>query len=156
MKKLFCLLALIHAFLAWGADGDVFYANSSEGVEIAFKIISESNKTVQVGDGTLVAIDDSYEGILTLPNSVLGYQVVKIGQKAFYMHNGLSLINIPGSVEEIEREAFYRCKSLRSISIPNKIKSIARETFMFCENLTTVALPNGITSIEYDAFYGCI
>ena len=77
------LLFLFSVFPAWAADGDTFTANTVEGVEMTFKVISEEDKTCQVGDGDDFCIPVSTTGIVTIPQNVNGYSVITIGSCAF-------------------------------------------------------------------------
>ena len=69
------------------ADGDTFTAKSTEGIEMTFKVISEADKTCQVGDGSKACLTDPYngEGTLTIPEKPNGYQVTTVGDKAYHM-----------------------------------------------------------------------
>ena len=79
IKKIQLLFTLTFASLAaYAADGDVFKANSPEGVEITFKVISEADKTCQMGDGEDCAFATSYSGTLTIPAEANGYSVTTI------------------------------------------------------------------------------
>ena len=42
------------------ADGDTFTAKSTEGLQLTFKVISESVKTCQLGDGVDICIFEPY------------------------------------------------------------------------------------------------
>ena len=75
-------LATLFAMLAWCADGDVFTVKTVEGIDMTFKVISESERTCQVGNDKL-AIPSNTEGIVTIPESANGYQVTAIGKNAF-------------------------------------------------------------------------
>ena len=41
----------------WGADGDEFTAKTIEGIDMTFKVISEADKTCQVGTCTVSVSD---------------------------------------------------------------------------------------------------
>ena len=75
---------------ASAADGDTFTATTIEGVEMTFKILSEEEKTVQVGKGDFLnsAISTSTMGSVTIPNVVsvgdTDYMVQSIGRSSFY------------------------------------------------------------------------
>ena len=50
-KTLFAALLALPMFV-WGADGDEFTAKTIEGIDMTFKVISEADKTCQVGTCT--------------------------------------------------------------------------------------------------------
>ena len=63
---------------AWCNDGDKFSATIAEGIDMIFTVLSETDKTCQVGSGQAFepAISTSYLGSVTIPNSVNGYNFV--------------------------------------------------------------------------------
>ena len=86
------------------ADGEEFTANTVEGVEMKFKVISAADKTCQVGTLTEPVtswgissdcIDRYTEGEITIPSTVEGFQVTAIAGAAFYGCYILTKINIP-------------------------------------------------------------
>jgi len=72
-------------------DGDVFTAQSPEGVEMTFKVISAADKTCMVGTGsngdTSSAIGSDITGTLTIPDYANGYKVTEISYRAFFTAN---------------------------------------------------------------------
>ena len=149
-------MALLTASGMWAADGDVFTANTIEGVEMTFKVISEANKTCQVGTGSPGwsggrAVPQSTTAI-TIPSEVNGYSVTAIAQAAFYDCWVLSNITIPQSVTTIGNSAFYQCLSLSSITIPQGVTSIGGGVFND-SGLTNVVVEEG--NGVYDSRNGC-
>lgn len=98
-KLLLVLTALLATASAWADDGDTFTANTAEGVEMTFKVISEAEKTCQVGDCSILFYID---GSITIPSTVNDYSVTSIGTGAF---RGclMSSITIPSSVTNIAK-----------------------------------------------------
>ena len=84
-KSILLLLLLLCCIEARGADGDVFTANTVEGVKMTFKVLSENAKTCQVGEG----IDNgacvlyTTSGSITIPQTANNYTVTSIGNYAF-------------------------------------------------------------------------
>lgn len=166
------------------ADGDTFVAQTVEGVDMTFKIISEEEKSVQVGTGTknTPAIADSIEGDLSVPSNVewndTVYSVSSIGDYAFYNCKKVSNVNlpcsisiigsnayngcenlthyiVPDSVKIIKSSAFQNCRNLESIFIPNEIESIENSTFNWCSSLKSISLPENLRFLGGNAFYHC-
>ena len=145
VKKLLLLLLLMFAWHQGQAspmpsteelsDGDVFTAQSPEGVEMTFKVISAADKTCMVGTGsnsdTSSAIGSDITGALTIPDYANGYKVTEISYRAF----------------------FY--SKLTSVTISEGITSIGMWAFLSSTSLTSVHLPSTLTSIGSSAFYGC-
>lgn len=134
----FIFLAIVPIPL-FAADGDVFTAKTIEGVDMTFKVISEMDKTCQVGEvvsniGSVIikpAIDNNTIGVITIPDNVNGYSVTCIAYYAFYFCKNLTSIVIPNSVITINPDAFKQCSSLTNISIPNSVTSIYAGAFSY-------------------------
>lgn len=125
-----------------GADGDIFTEKTVEGIEMTFKIISETDKTCQVGqvDGVWSAdnaIPREYQGRITIPSYANGYHVIRIGRAAFD-HCLMDSIIIPPDIETILSEAFNNCVNLTSITIPYNITKIGDLAFNYCSNLSHI------------------
>ena len=157
---LFLTLCIIACVQMRAADGDTFTANTQEGIVMSFKIISEIDKTVQVGNGSYASsISQSTSGAVTIPQQIeksgVNYTVVSIGYHAFYYCEKLTSVTIPNSVKSIGEEAFNFCYGLTSVNIPNSVTNIGEDAFGYCKNLTSITIPQSVTSIGEAAFYGC-
>ncbi len=158
MKKLLLAFLLSLCCVAiHSADGDIFTAQTIEGVDVKFKVISEAEKTCQVGLGiwNQPAISTSYVGSVTIPNSVNGYSVIFIGKSAFYDCSSLTSVTIPNSVTSIGGFAFQYCTTLTSVTIPNSVKDLGSYAFDGCSGLTSVAISSCLTNIDMNAFRDC-
>ena len=165
MKKALTLfIAIVHTMMAWSADGSPFTANVN-GVTMNFQVISETDKTCQVGvwnwdagshsgSGKL-AVLPSTSGSITIPKTVSGYTVTKIGYNAFSTCCYITSVSIPQTVTVIDGKAFEECSRLSSISIPNGVISIGDYAFDGCSGLTSVTIPATVTSIGDYAFSYC-
>ena len=137
-----------------------FTATTIEGVEMTFKVISEEDKTCQVGDGVdnnswgSVAIDKSTTGSITIPEVVNGYTVIAIGTCAFRYCESLVEVTMPSSIEVIRHDAFSSCVNLQKADIPSSVREIGYQAFVNCNKITSVNLPEGIKTIEYNTFAG--
>ena len=128
-----------------------------EGVTMAFYVLSEEDKTVQVGLGYYrkPAIPSSTTGTVTIPAKVGDYTVTTIGVCAFSDCYRLSSVNIPESVTVIDDLAFWYCHDLTSINIPKSVKTIGSQAFDN-SGLTSIIIPKTVESIGSDnPFAGC-
>ncbi len=96
------------------------------------------------------AFYDSGLTSLDLPESV-----TEIDTAAFFGCYNLTSINIPEGVSVIRHATFYECYELRSVNLPSSIKTIEDEAFLACKKLASVNIPNGVTRIGSNAFGGC-
>ena len=155
-KRLFLVLSVLLTTLSiQAADGDTFTANTVEGVEMTFKVISEEAKTCLVGEGSSASIPTSTSGAVTIPATANGYSVKTITHKAFYNCSSLTSITIPKGVTSIGNHAFYGCKSLESANIPEGVTSIGTEAFANCISLTSITIPESMTIMSSYAFSFC-
>lgn len=95
----------------------------------------------------------SCEGItkLNLPDSI-----TQIDDAAFIYCSKLAEINIPAGVTEIGSNCFDGCESLKKIDIPDGVKSIGNNAFAGCKSLEEITIPEGVTSIDFYAFLDCV
>ncbi len=101
------------------------------------------------------AVEPVPTGSLTIPASLNGYPVTKIGKYAFSECAEMTSVTIPDSVTEIDYEAFGGCWELATVNFGTGLKTIGEYAFDACGELASLDLPDGLTSIENSAFNGC-
>ncbi len=126
-----------------------FTAETVEGVELTYKVLSEDDKTCEVSKAPKDAV------AVTIPDVVDGYNVTNIGWFTFSGCNSLTSITIPNSVTSIGNSAFFGCNGLTSVTIPNSVTSIGDYAFQNCSGLTSITIPNSVTNIGWNAFRDC-
>ena len=150
MKKLVTLLLLaLLSFVesvAVEIEGIYYSLNSSDEAKTASVVSSLNPNGLYSGD---VVIPEcvTFEGVT--------YDVISIGNEAFYACYGLTSVVIPNSVTSIGDWAFRGCVGLTSVTIPNSVTSIGGSAFNGCSSLTSITIPNSVTSIGGSAFLGC-
>ena len=149
MKVILSLIALLYSAAVWGNDGDVFTAKTVEGVELEFKVISEADKTCQVGTGE-GANKWIEEATITIPASVNGYTVIRVATDAF--HSYASSIEIPSSVTDIEYCAFINHRYLKHVILHEGLKNIGSWAFSSCKEMMSLEIPSTVTEIGEYAF----
>jgi autotransporter-associated beta strand protein len=115
---------------------------------------------------------------VSIPGTISGMPVTRIGNFAFYNRSSVTRITLPASVTSIGDFAFaacgnlanitlpsgltgigdfafYDCNSLTNITIPAGVTHIGSYAFAFCGNLTSVTISDGVTSLGDGAFYRC-
>ena len=128
MKKLLFLLTLMLSPVLVSAS-DSFEING-----IYYELFA-NNKTA-----TVVPSPDHYSGDIVIPENVTyngdSYQVVEIGNSAFYDCNLIS-ITIPNSVTSIGNYAFHGCSVLTSVTVLNPTPTeITQDVFTSRKNAT--------------------
>ena len=94
-------------------------------------------------------------GVVTIPGTITGLPVTRIGGGAFQGRTSLTSVTIPNSVTSIGDGVFSGCTSLTSVTIPNSVTSIGDSVFSGCTSLTSVTIGSSVTNIGPYAFYSC-
>ena len=153
------MLVMLSSMAAWSADGDTFTTSIGDGVQATFVVISESQKTCQLGTGqsnTSAFNEKAPKGTVYLPTNPNGYSLIKINDWAFYRCYDLVQIYLPNSVTSIGDYAFNNCSGLVSIDIPNSVEYIGTGAFSYCNSLSSTYLPSNITVINAYTFKECV
>ncbi len=79
----------------------------------------------------------------------------KIADEAFYDHESLLCVTIPGSVSYIGANAFGSCSGLASLTIESGVQEIGRFAFSNCSALTALSIPDSVTTVGNQAFSAC-
>ena len=134
-------------------DGEVFTAQTIEGVNMDFKVISAADMTCQVGDGSHSSIADGVT-VVTVPSVVNGFTVTTVGSKAFWRgaFGALTTVTLPSTITSIGNNAFESCGALTAIVIPEAVTTIGDNAFLQCIDLASVTMPPTITYIGESAF----
>ena len=119
---------------------------------------------VRNGEVTLVAEKDGKyscavsptpTGDISIPTTLGGVKVTRIGRSAFLRCGGLTSVTIPEGVTSIERDAFYDCNGLKAVTIPTSVKRIGMGAFSGCGGLISATIPEGVTHIGVLSFSRC-
>lgn len=90
-----------------------------------------------------------------IPQTLNGYTVTAINDKAFLNQTGLESLVLPDTVEYIGNNAFAGCTSLKSISLPENLAEMGSGTFLSCTSLTEVEYNGKIKYVPDDCFASC-
>ncbi len=156
MKFMLVLSSLLMSLIPSASveAADTFTSTTTEGVEMTFKVISESAKTAIVSSGRedVPAIPVCTTGTVTIPQEAKGYRITGIGEEAF-RETSLSAVNIPAGVSFIGEKAFAECMNLSSVTLPEGVTSIGEEAFSESA-LSSIVLPTSLVRIGEQAFEG--
>ena len=100
------------------------------------------------------AIPDATAGEITVPSTLGGHPVTRIGDFAFEDCDALTSVTIPDTVTSIGESAFEDCSALKYVNIPNGVTTIEDDTFSNTA-LEKVTIPDTVTSIGKWAFGKC-
>jgi hypothetical protein len=79
-------------------------------------------------------------GDVTIPDTITGLPVTRIGTNAFYNCFSLTGVTISDSVTNIGDGAFAGCYNLTSVTIPGSVTSIGYGAFDWCSSLTAITV----------------
>ena len=88
-------------------------------------------------------------------NLYLPEGLTRIGTRAFAECTGLSVVNIPGTVEVIADSAFLGCSSMTMLTLNTGNLTIEQRAFSQCTALADLRLPDTLLKIGHHAFYMC-
>ena len=108
--------------------------------------------TVENGAATVTGYEGTH-ALVRIPDSLDGYPVKKIGERAFEGNASLAAVIVPAGVEAIDWFAFYDCKSLIEITLPSSVGSIGHAVFDGCGSITVVC-ETGSYAESYAKSYG--
>lgn len=92
---------------------------------------------------------------LTVPATIDGASVYRIGDSTFSRNGTLKKIVLPEGLSNIGFAAFYHCDALTDVQLPSSLKIIGRSAFNNCAALEEMEIPQGVTTIDRRAFYEC-
>ena len=106
-------------------------------------------------EGNNVATITRYTGLatsITVPESLDGYKVISIGNRAFMNDTNLSNLVIQDNIISIGTEAFRNIKKLSSVKLSSNIVTIDSAAFAGCTTLKQIEIPASLekTALEYD------
>ena len=156
-KQLLSMLLMAIPLTAWCADGDTFTYTTKEGVRLTMMVVSEDEKTCQVGNDLEGAfITEDYEGPLTIPSTASGYTVVRLGKSALAGNSwsAATSVSLPETLSSIGEETLATWK-IQTITIPASVTEIGSYAFYKCEKLATATLSNSLTVLEGGLFNNC-
>lgn len=133
-------------------------------VLLAFALAAPSARAEGTADYTYtLAADDTavitaYNGsdtALTVPDTLDGHTVAKIGDHAFAYNQCIISVTLPDTVTEIGSYAFNDCTRLTTVTAPSTLAAVGEGAFFSCTSLTEAPLPDGLQSLGESAFYDC-
>jgi len=148
MKKL--MVALLSAIVACGAWADTETVN---GYTWTYEITD--GKASIYGTSSAPCISPAPTGAVTIPASLGGKPVTKIGPFAFTECSGMTSVLIPNGVTSIASYAFYDCSGLTTVPIPSSVTIVGGYAFVDCTGLVSATIPCSVTTIGNYTFKGC-
>lgn len=148
---------------------DMYYTTFKPKGYYTWEDESQSTKSISWGIYKSFTITSSnrdqigYTGMdgenLIIPETFIkeGIQHIVTGMNihTFDSCDGLELVYIPGTMDEVAEMAFDQCDGLKKVIIGEGVTKISSCAFQECGNLEEVDIPSTVTVIEVDAFKQC-
>ncbi len=114
------------------------------------------------GEATITNVDTSISGDVTVPATLGGCPVVKIGDYAFDFCDKITSVTFPECLVEIGNYAFVDCHSIKNFTVVGnglidtcKLETIGENAFLRCTALEAVDIPDSVTDLGECAFAAC-
>ena len=125
----------------WSKYFNPYYAQGSYGDGItAEPIIIWEYKVEDDGNATITKFRGNASAV-SIPETIDGYTVTKIGIQAFSKNTIIRSVIIPNTVISIGNTAFYNCINLSSVKLPSNIQTIESGAFNGCISLIEIFIP---------------
>ena len=155
MKKVLCaVLSGIMAFSTFAVAVPIT-ASAAESQESVSATYGDFEYTLENDYTCTITKYNGHAANVTIPSTIYGNKVSKVGDWAFSKNLNLKNITLPNSITCIGWAAFHHCTKLEHINIPNSITYIGNGAFEHCAKLEHITIPNSVTYIGDCAFYGC-
>ena len=154
MKKLLCaVLSGIMAFSTFAVAVPIT-ASAAESQESVSATYGDFEYTLENDYTCTITGYNGSASNITIPSTIYGYKVCKVGEGAFYEDLHIRSVSIPNTVTVIEQHAFQHCSNLSKVTFPTKLQYVGFCSFMNTA-LQSVVLPNGTKELDEAAFSGC-
>ena len=134
MKRMTALFAAAMGFAAVALAEN----QTVNGINWTYRIVAGIE--AQIVNNNNVCIDTSTSGAITVPSTLGGKPVTKIGCRAFQGCTKLTKITIPSSVVFIDTYAFYNCTGLTEVVVPDSVSNCGNGDWFDCDNGKTLKL----------------
>ncbi len=93
---------------------------------------------------------------ISIPYSIRGMSVVRIGQSAFINNKLIQNVQLTENIVQISDNAMYGMKVLKSMVLPENLTILGKSAFSHCSSLKTVTFETKkLLQIQDFTFYGC-
>jgi len=115
--------------------------------------ILDDLKTMEPSESEIMGYEGKDSNVI-IPESLDGYPVTRIGEKAFYGNRVIRNVIMPDSMRVIGKQAFAECAQLYNVRLNEKLNMIRANAFENCGELRRILIPER-TKVSGSAFFGC-
>ena len=154
MKKLLCaVLSGIMAFSTFAVAVPIT-ASAAESQESVSATFGDFEYTLEDDYTCTITGYNGSAANVTIPSTIYGNKVCKIGNGAFSENLNIKSVYIPNTVTYIGWYAFENCSYLSKVTFSSKLKYIGYCSFSNTA-VQSVTIPNGVTDLDEAAFAFC-
>ena len=154
MKKLLCaVLSGIMAFSTFAVAVPIT-ASAAESQESVSATYGDFEYTLEDDYTCTITKYNGSAANVTIPSTIYGNKVCKIGNGAFSENLNIKSVYIPNTVTYIGWYAFENCSYLSKVTFSSKLKYIGYCSFSNTA-VQSVTIPNGVTDLDEAAFAFC-
>ena len=136
-------------------EGQRFLAALPEGMQACFTVVNNDTHTCRWTNRQSMSypsIDYTESGEITIPEKIVGWTVIGVGDQVLYKHEGITRVTLPETVKSIGQGAFLYANKLETVNLPEGITSLPMSVFSGCTALSYVKLPETLTSMAVNCF----
>ena len=121
--------------------------------ELTSIVVAKDNKVYDSRNNCNAIIETATNKLIVgCVNSIIPSDVVIIGEHAFY-RRGLTNLNLPEGLKEIEKYAFQGNAKLKSVTFPNTLTTLRDDCFSNCD-LISIEIPASLSNLGTSVFEG--
>ena len=166
-KRTFIRLVISLVLFLAGAVGWHFLSGFGEQEEeptqfesfgLTYSVLSPESLTCAVTGRAQSPVEKVQSTVLVRPFVVhkdLRYNVIMIGDSAFFADSVLQVLSISEGVERLSFHACSECQNLHTVTLPLSLETIGESAFRGCHSLQHIILPPYIDRLPIGMFQEC-
>lgn len=140
-----------------GNDGFLFvdsltvinHDNVSKKIPALFRVTSQADHTVSLGDGIYNATDRNAAGTLVIPDTIVldstSFRVTALADNALASCPHITTLGLPHGLERIGTAALQSCSTITQLTLPAAVQTISNKAFAGCNQLRYIDMRQAAT-----------
>lgn len=125
----------------------------SKKIPAMFRVTSQTDHTVSLGDGIYNATERTAAGTLVIPDSIvldsITFRLTALADNALTSCSGITALSLPHGLERIGSAALQGCSAIAQLTLPTAVQTIGDKAFAGCSQLRYIDMRQA-TSIAAD------
>ena len=127
--------------------------SGSKKIPAMFRVTSQTDHTVSLGDGIYNATERTAAGTLVIPDSIvldsITFRLTALADNALTSCSGITALSLPHGLERIGSAALQGCSAIAQLTLPTAVQTIGDKAFAGCSQLRYIDMRQA-TSIAAD------